>query len=156
GALTVVPEETDVHLAQASARHGARDRVHERGELLHLRLITRDEPIEYLERAALIYRDRRGPLVRAELRDPIAHDVRWVVVLEGGLDREGLHAGIGREDAIDVPRGEPAPERNAADADHRVDRDAGLAFERGEPLQRDEREEHRREVAVVESRIGAR
>ena len=133
-----------MHLAQTSARHRARDRVHERRELLHLGLIARDETVEQLDRAVLRDRDGRAPFVLAKLRDAVAHRIRRMVVLERRLDREGLHARIGRQHAIDVARREPAAERHAADPDDGIDRDAGLTLERVEPLEGHEREQHRR------------
>ena len=133
-----------MHLAQTSARHRARDRVHERRELLHLGLIPRDEAVEQLDRAVLLDRDRRAPFVLADLRDAVAHRVRRMVVLERRLDREGLHTRVRREHAIHVARREPAAERYAADADYGIDRDAGLTLERVEPPEGHEREQHRR------------
>ena len=79
-----------------------------------------------------------------------------MVVLERRLDREGLHARVGREHAVDRPRRETAAEGDAADADDREDRDAELPFERVEAVQRHEREEHRGDVPVVERRVGPR
>ena len=133
-----------MQLAEPAARHGARDRIHEQRELLHFGLIARDETVEQLDRTILLDRDGRGPAAPAKLRDAVAHRVRWVVVLERRLDREGLHARIRREHAVDVAWREPAAERHAADPNDGIDRDAGLALECIEPFEGHERKQHRR------------
>ena len=144
-------------LAQAPPRDRPRDAVHDRRELAHLGLVSRDQAVEQRDRHRIGRDADRAPtFARVELHDRGAHLFRRVVVLERRLDREGLHARVRREHAVDRARRQSAAERHAADADDRQDRDAELALEGIETIERHERELHRREVAVVERRIRAR
>ena len=84
-ALAVVAKETDVQLAEPAARHGTRDCVDERRELLHLGLIAHDETVEQLDRASFV--DRGLSLVDGHAGDAehveISREVRRIAQAGG-------------------------------------------------------------------------
>ena len=116
-------------------------------------LILGSSLVDYVNGPLLCNGHRLAPLVGADLRDAVADALLVVVVLEGGLDGEGMGGGVLGESAFDIHGGQVTAKRHGPGADDGIQGESQFPFEVVEAQQPHFQDQLGTDDAIVERRV---